>query len=273
MEGTLMPTIVCRPRSLPHAKLMAAAKRAVDINPANDLDSRTILRTPAGRRGGPKRLAVLKARRWPSTGVRLTVSFMDGPAANLRARILLHMNAWGEKANVQFTETRGTGQVRVARLDAPESMAGYWSWLGTEILEIPEDEPTLNLEGFTMRTSEAEFRRVVRHEAGHTLGFEHEHMRGDLVSRIDPAKARAFYDRTQGWTSKEVDEQVLTPLKARSIMGTAETDPHSIMCYQIPAEITKSGRAIPGGKDINPKDFKFAASLYPQRVAPARVRR
>ena len=107
------------------------------------------------------------------------------------------MNAWGKAANVLFTETNGTGKVRIARLDSPEEMAGYWSWIGTEILEIPDDEPTLNLEGFTMGVSDAEFRRVVRHEAGHTLGFEHEHMRGDLVSRIDRAKAIAFYDRTR----------------------------------------------------------------------------
>lgn len=42
-----------------------------------------------------------------------------------------------------FSETRGTGQVRIARFDSPPDMAGYWSWVGTEILEIPEDEPNL----------------------------------------------------------------------------------------------------------------------------------
>src|SRR5205085_598590 len=141
------------------------------------------LRTPVGRRGGPRRLALLVGRRWPTTGVRLSVSFMDTPPKDLRARILLHMNAWGKTANVVFTETRGVGQVRVARLDRPDDMAGYWSWIGTEILEIPADEPTLNLESFTMSVSEREFHRVVRHEAGHTLGFEHEHMRSDLVKR------------------------------------------------------------------------------------------
>jgi hypothetical protein len=68
--------------------------------------------------------------------------------------------------------------------------------------------PTLN-EGFTMKTSEAEFRRVVRHEAGHTLGFDHEHMRSEIVGRIDRARAIAYFDRFAGWTGEEVDE--LTP--------------------------------------------------------------
>ena len=117
-----------------------------------------------------------------------------------------------------------------------------------------------------MATPEAEFRRVVRHEAGHTLGFEHEHMRAALVRKIDRRKAFAYFDRTQGWTREEVEEQVLTPLKQASIMGTAESDPLSVMCYQIPAAITKDGKAIRGGKDINPKDFAFAAAIYPKRT-------
>jgi hypothetical protein len=264
--------ILCTPRSLPASRLAAAARRAIEINPANAVEHRTVARTPMGRRGGPRRIAVVVGRRWPASGVRLSVQFLDGPPADLRARILQHMNAWGKTANVVFAETRGTGKVRIARLESPPEKAGYWSWVGTEILEIPLDEPTLNLEGFTMQESEAEFRRVVRHEAGHTLGFDHEHMRRDLVARIDRAKAFAFFDQTQGWSRREVEEQVLTPLADASIMGTAESDPDSIMCYQIPASITRDGRPIRGGKDINARDFAFAASLYPKRLGPTRRR-
>lgn len=268
-----MRTIVCIPKSLPATRLAAASRRAIEINPANAVQHRVVERTPVGRRGGPRRLAVLVGRRWPASGVRLSVQFVDNPSADLRKRILLHMNAWSKTANVVFTETRGIGQVRIARLNSPPDMAGYWSWIGTEILEIGDDEPTLNLEGFTMGVSDAEFHRVVRHEAGHTLGFEHEHMRGALVKKIDRRKALAYFDRTQGWTPKEVDAQVLTPLSAKSIMGTAEADPLSIMCYQIPGSITKDGKPIPGGKDINPTDFAFAASIYPKRIVAPRARR
>jgi hypothetical protein len=265
-----MRTIVCTPKSLPPALMAKAAKRAVQINPANAVQHRRVLRTPTGRRGGPSRLAVLVGRRWPASGVRLTVQFMDGPSTELRKRILLHMNAWGKTANVLFTETLGTGQVRLARLDSPPRMSGYWSYLGTEILEIPKNEPTLNLEGFTMTTRESEFKRVVRHEAGHTLGFEHEHMRKALVNRIDRKKAIAFFDSDQGWTPAEVEAQVLTPLDDASIMGTTDADPTSIMCYQLPGDITKDGKPIVGGTDINAKDFAFAGSLYPRRVSKQR---
>ena len=259
-----MSIILCRPKSLPVDKLAAAERRAVEVNPENASERRMVARSPIGRRGGPRRIAVVTARKWPATGVRLSVSFLDNPSAALRSRILSHMNAWGSEANVLFTETEGVGEVRIARLDSPAELAGYWSYIGTEILDAEEDKPTLNLEGFTMRVSEAEFRRVVRHEAGHTLGFDHEHMRSDLVNRIDRQKAFAYFDRTEGWSREEVEEQVLTPLAKRSIMGTKESDPLSIMCYQLPGSIMKNGKAIKGGADINQNDFAFAKTLYPK---------
>lgn len=253
---------------LPVEKAERAARRAIEINPANAADMRSVTRSAGGASGGPRRIAIVTARRWPASGVKLAVQFLDNPTKALRARLLSHMNAWGVSANVHFAETRETGEVRIARLDRPRSMAGYWSYIGTEILEADLDQPTMNLEGFTMRESEEEFRRVVRHEAGHTLGFDHEHMRADLVKRIDPAKAFKHYARTDGWSRQDVREQVLTPLDKRSIMGTTTSDPDSIMCYQIPAEITKNGVEIPGGLDINANDAAFAARLYPLVVAP-----
>ena len=146
-----MSVIVCRPKILHPDMLANAARRALAINPANEAERHTIERTPAGRRGGERRIAVVIGRKWPAKGVQLSVSFMDSPKSDLRKRILLHMNAWGQKANVKFAETSGVGQVRIARLEPPEEEAGYWSYVGTDILEIDKDKPTMNLEGFTMR--------------------------------------------------------------------------------------------------------------------------
>jgi hypothetical protein len=262
-----MTKIVCRTKVLTPSQEEKVLRRSIEINPANAEEQRLLQRSPIGRRGGPRRLAVVVGHKWPKSGVRLSVQFLDNPARDLRARILMHMNAWAKTASVRFDETNDRGQVRISRLDAPEDMAGYWSYIGTEILGIEDDQPTLNLEGFTMRTSDAEFKRVVRHEAGHTLGFEHEHMRDALVKKIDRSKAFAYFDRTQGWSKEETLEQVLTPLARKSIMGTGEADPLSIMCYQIPGAITKDGKTIPGGRDINPKDFAFAGTIYPRTTS------
>ncbi len=271
-----MPKNVCIPRSLTIEQAALAARRSIDVNPANAEASRTVERSAGGRRGGARRLALLTGSRWPTTGMKFTVQFLDNPSPGLRSKILAHMNAWSQSTNVSFEETRGVGMVRIARLDRPDDMAGYWSYVGTQILGIEADQPTMNLEGFTLRTPDPEFFRVVRHEAGHTLGFEHEHMRKDLVEKIDRRKAIAYFRRECDWTREETIEQVLTPLEQRSIMGTKESDPTSIMCYEIPAEITKNGRAIVGGADITEKDFTFAAKVYPKPDAagepPQRLR-
>ncbi len=255
--------IVCTPKSLPSNLLIAAAKRAVEVNPANHPPTEMIARA-LGPAPPAARIAVLIGKRWHTGGVKLTVGFMDNPPADLRKRLLSHMNAWAKTANVQFTETKTNPQVRIARLDQPPEMSGYWSYEGTDILSIPDDEPTMNLEAFTMKTPESEFHRVVRHETGHTLGFPHEHMRRELVDEIDQDKAIAFFTATQGWTPQEVREQVLTPIEEASLLGTPNADPRSIMCYQIPGTITKDGKPIIGGLDIDAKDFAFAASIYPK---------
>src|SRR5262245_23897446 len=118
-----MSIIVCRPKSLPLDKLDAAERRAIDINPENERGLRTVERTPIGRRGGPRRIVVVVDRKWPSSGVKLSVSFLDNPSPQLRSRIIQHMNAWGLHANVKFSETKGVGEVRIARLDSPDDVS------------------------------------------------------------------------------------------------------------------------------------------------------
>ena len=112
-----------------------------------------------------------------------------------------------------------------------------------------------------MSTRDREFYRVIRHETGHTLGFPHEHMRREIIARIDRAKAYDWFLSTYGWDRATVDAQVLTPLDDRSIFATPP-DQTSIMCYQLPALITRDGRAIIGGTDINTTDRAFGRRIY-----------
>ncbi len=207
-----------------------------------------------------ERIAALTTKFWHSGKVALTVSFLDIEDQTLRARILQHMNAWDASANVSFTESLKGGQVRIATA----SGSGYWSYIGTDIFSVPADQPTMNLESFSMDIPESEYHRVVRHETGHTMGFVHEHMRQALVDLIDPEKAYQFFLETQGWNKLMVDQQVLTPIEESSMMGTSTPDEDSIMCYQIPGTITKNGEPILGGLDIDPTDYAFAAKLYPK---------
>lgn len=240
----------CSVRQLPARLLVPSAEVAAEANPTN---------VPAHWRAEvaePQRIALLTTKYWGPSARTLSVSFMESTSATLRRLILAHMNAWD--CGVTFAATNGVGEVRISRAGS-----GYWSYLGTDVRLVPLNYPTMNLQGFSARTPDSEYRRVVRHETGHTLGFPHEHMRAEVVARIDRTKAYRYFAQTQGWPRDLVDSQVLTPLDGRSLYATP-ADQTSVMCYQLPGSITRDGRPILGGADINATDAAFAATIYPK---------
>jgi hypothetical protein len=244
--------ICCKPKTLPAIIAQAAAKTACLHNPAN---------APAAGGLTPQHIAMLTSKYWGAAGVKLGVTFLDTTDAGLKAKILAHMNAWNQWANVTFMES-SQGQVRITR-----AADGYWSYLGTDILHIPAGQATMNLEAFSLSTPDSEYKRVVRHETGHTLGFPHEHMRSEIVARIDPAKAIAYFAANDAWDAATVQAQVLTPLDDAQLQETP-ADVTSIMCYQLPASIMRDSVAVPGGLDIDPTDGAFAGKVYPLAVTP-----
>lgn len=173
------------------------------------------------------------------------------------------MNDWSETANVRFVETASVpAQVRIAF--RPEEIFG--SYLGTEILTVSADKSTMNLGSLSMDTSDEEFKRVVWHEAGHTLGFPHEHFRPEICSRIDREKAIMYFWKTQGWERQTTIDQVLTCLENSALIATSLPDPKSIMCYPLPAQIMTDGKGVAGGMVIDETDRQFAASLYTRKA-------
>jgi hypothetical protein len=233
--------IGCTIKALPTRLVIAAGRTAARINPVNETVLAPMAEASGDNTPTPMMAAIVMSKYWGRDPRVLTVSFMESTPADLRARIVSHMNAWNKTACISFAETQGTGDVRISR-----SGGGYWSYLGTDILHVPRNRQTMNLQDFTMQTSESEFKRVVRHETGHTLGMPHEHMRKELVALLDPEKTYAYFLRTQGWNRATVDQQVLTPLDDRTIFGT------------------RSGVPIRGGIDINDTDFAFAGQYYPK---------
>jgi hypothetical protein len=261
--------LVCLPKALSKAQLIEAAHHAIRINPMNRPPVERMAALGKGFTATPQRIAVLTTAYWGTGGVKLTVGFLDTQETALKKRILSHMNAWNRDANVTFTLTdhKDDADVRISRVGGKNG--GYWSYVGTQIKTIAKGQPTMNLEAFTMQTEDSEFHRVVRHEAGHTLGFVHEHMRRQLVKKIDRKKAIAFFLKEDGWDAQETIDQVLTPIEDATIKGTT-ADPKSIMCYQIPGEITKDGKPIVGGLDIDESDYAFCATIYPKSSGAAK---
>lgn len=267
-----VPQHCCMIKKVPKEDRIKAAEDAMRIFPGNvpysDATTSFVRKLlPDSPELPPKeRLIAMVTKYWGPSGVNLSVGFIGDTPNVLKDKILDHMNAWSKHSNVKFTlaDPGTTAQVRIARV----ANDGYWSYLGTDILSVrAADKPTMNLAGFTMNTSEELFRRVLRHETGHTLGFPHEHLRRVITDRIDRQKAIDYFYEHHDWPPERTIHNVLTPLEDTPFgdyIGSSKADEQSIMCYWLPGAIMKDGKAIMGGTDINPNDHKTIAKFYPK---------
>ena len=114
-ENSATP-FLCAIQPLPRDKWVAAAERAVQINPANR-PATHLLGMPGVAAlsdiASPEAIAVLTSKYWGSGGVQLTVGFLEPIQQDLREHILSHMNAWGAYGNVQFVYSNSDPQVRI----------------------------------------------------------------------------------------------------------------------------------------------------------------
>jgi hypothetical protein len=254
----------CTIRMLPGPLLLEAARIATAVYAGNPPPIQMFAASVPGDESDmiyfPGRIAALTDRYWGPKPRTIPVQFLDNPTPTFRRMFFEHANAWD--CGITFVEAARDGRVRLSRADG-----GYASFIGTDILLV-RDGPTMWLQGFTERTSAAEWSRVVPHEIGHTLGFPHEHMRKDLLDRLDREKTYVYYARVYGFSRRDTEIQVFSSLEEASIMGTPP-DQTSIMCYQFPGELTKDGRPIPGGLRLNESDLAFADAIYPLSDSPA----
>jgi hypothetical protein len=206
------------------------------------------------------RMAVETKKEWKN-GRTLTVSFIGGNK-QVKDRLIRHANTWMDHANIEFDfkPRKKPGDIRISF----RKKDGSWSYVGTEILSIPKNEPTMNFGWLTPTLDDIEFHRVVLHEFGHTLGCIHEHQRPDNGIPWDKPKVYTYYKQMDDWSEEEVDEQVFDKYDVSQLRSN-QVDKDSIMMYPVPEELTKGRFSIGWNGNLSAADKKFIAKIYPKK--------
>lgn len=210
--------------------------------------------------GGRIRAIAIADKRWIN-GTTIRIRFLEGTQEQIDM-VKEFAPQWTQHANLKFEFTDDIdAQIRVAF----DSSDGAWSYVGTDNLNIPRSQPTLNL-GWQDES-------VILHEFGHMIGLSHEHQNPDQGINWNE---QVVIDELAGppnyWDESTVRHNVLKKYSADILHGTA-FDPESIMLYAFPAEWTTDGFATHENDELSNIDKEFVKSekMYPS-MDPAEQR-
>jgi len=230
---------------------------------------------------------VTRLKKWlPGQTVR--VAFFTG-TPELHRRIAEIAAEWTASANIalDFGFNPTTGRYRmvspgtVAEIRISFDQPGYWSLVGTDSskpLIVRKDEPSMNLDGFDSfpPSDPAEFRRVVLHEFGHALGFEHEHQSpaSGCDDEFDWETVTEYLKGPPNHWSQEMIDFNLRQLRNSRAYEISGPDPESIMFYHFESWMFKRGSEsscyVKNNTTLSAGDLAGIAAAYP-RDATARL--
>ena len=192
-------------------------------------------------------------KRWLN-GSTIKICFLEGSNEEISLVKEVAMQ-WVEHANLtfEFVDSIIGSDIRVS-FDTDD---GAWSYVGTDNLNIPKANATLNL-GWVDE-------HVILHEFGHMIGLSHEHQNpkgginwNEKVVITELALSPNF------WDEDEVRQNVLQKYSMDILVGTA-FDPKSIMLYSFSSEWTTDGFKAEENKTLSreDKDFVKSKKMYP----------
>jgi len=254
---------VCVDRILTPDQYIAAARRAIVENPVN-------VPVVPSRGAGPGmgigplselELALITGKMWKS-GRTLRANFMDGEP-EVQDKVEHYARIWRQHADIIFD----FGSYNDAEIRISFRLRGSWSYLGSDALGIPLNEPTMNFGWLTPDSPDDEYERVVVHEFGHALGCIHEHQ--NPVGNIPWNKEvvyRYYMGPPNNWTREQVDNNLFRRY-SRTITQFSEYDPDSIMHYPIPNQFTVGDFEVGMNGELSERDKYFIARMYPREEA------
>lgn len=203
------------------------------------------------------RLAAIRAKQWVN-GSTLKVKFMGGTASQ-QSLVKQYAVEWSLHANLKFVFVQDSdAEIRIAFNEND----GAWSYLGTDCLEIPRDQPTMNL-GWLDQA-------VILHEFGHAIACIHEHQ--NPTGGIQWNKEKVYADLggpPNFWDRETVDNNIFAKYSIDQINST-QVDPKSIMMYFFPPSWTTDGFHTEQNEALSGQDKSFIASsvMYPKAPSP-----
>ena len=194
---------------------------------------------------------------WPQRK-NLTVSFIGGSESQ-RTKAWQRFQLVDKLVNLTFTRVQSGGVIRIAF-----GPVGHWSYVGTDCASVSKSQPTMNLQlqAGWFGDGNSEWDRVAIHEILHAIGMEHEHQHPDSASKLiwNKPAVYAYYQRTQGWSKSQIDQQVLNRYKGGSWNGT-DYDKDSIMEYPVPQGLANI--VIGWNSKLSSLDTIFLKQTYP----------
>lgn len=208
---------------------------------------------------GADRQALAKNHRWEK-GSALSVCFLDGDK-DLKDQVREAAKQWtgDDMANISFTFVKGKDAV----IRISFKLRGSWSRVGDTCLNVPKNQPTMNLGGITANSPAEEVQRVTLHEFGHALGLIHEHqMPKSGIVWNEEGLITELSGPPLFWDKKKIEENIIRPW-AKGECNTTKFDPQSIMLYPIPERWTKNGFSSRLNMKLSENDRKFIRRQYP----------
>jgi Astacin (Peptidase family M12A)/Bacterial pre-peptidase C-terminal domain len=204
---------------------------------------------------GPSRAAFQIAKLWPN-GSNIRIRFIGGTSQQQNL-VRQHSVEWTEYANLKFEFISGSNaQIRIAFNDD-----GAWSYIGTDNLSIPSNQPTMNFGWLDQG--------VILHEFGHMLGMIHEHQTpfGNPIQWNKPVVNAALGGPPNNWDQPTIDHNMYAKYDVNQINGS-DLDPKSVMLYSFPASWTLNGFHTEPNDALSAVDKEFARKVYPMDQQP-----